>query len=213
MRGGSTEKNTEKAQSLRLNSRLRFSALPPRTPRLRGESTPGHLRNPLVRRFSGVPGPPRIPCRRCGNPCSSRQVWSCWPGRAKRWPFRRACRRYRASRSEAGQYADRQGPPGQNSRFRLGEAAGCGDRRCDAHGHHHGPRHGRRDCSLYESRTGAGPGTGRWQQGLSVLTCPEGARFPCMPGVYDSAVPATRWRNIARRVVTFRLACHTVGRL
>ena len=48
------------------------------------------------------------------------------------------------------------------------------------------------------------PGCG-WPQGLSVLACPEGPEFPCMPGVYDSAVPATHERGNARRSVAFRL--------
>jgi hypothetical protein len=44
-----------------------------------------------------------------------------------------------------------------------------------------------------------------WPQGLSVLACPEGPQFPCMPGVYDSAVPATHKRCNARHSVAFRL--------
>ena len=44
-----------------------------------------------------------------------------------------------------------------------------------------------------------------WPQGLSVLACPEGAQSPCMPGVYDSAVPTAYQRGNARRNVAFRL--------
>jgi hypothetical protein len=45
-----------------------------------------------------------------------------------------------------------------------------------------------------------------WQPGLSVLACRESPQFPCMPGVYDSAVPATHKRYNARRSIAFRFA-------
>src|ERR1035437_8689108 len=40
-----------------------------------------------------------------------------------------------------------------------------------------------------------------WLQGPSVLACPEGAQFPCMPGLYDSAEPVTHLRKVARHSV------------
>jgi hypothetical protein len=41
---------------------------------------------------------------------------------------------------------------------------------------------------------------------VSVLACPEGPQFPCMPGVYASAVPATHERRNSRHRVAFRFA-------
>ena len=66
----------------------------------------------------------------------------------------------------------------------------------------------RRSCGPYSSSpspTDPSPCGDGWQQGLSVLARPGGTRFPCMPGVYDSAVPATHKRGNARRSVAFRL--------